>query len=46
MAEWFGNFLLVNILFLSFGIWGVRTLLTKHPILGKGLMRLARRFFF
>jgi hypothetical protein len=46
MAEWFGHMLLVNILFLSFGIWGVGTLLRKHPILSKGLVRLARRFFF
>jgi hypothetical protein len=46
MAEWFGHMLLVNLLFLSWGVWGVTTLLIKHPILGKGLVRLARRFFF
>lgn len=46
MAEWFGHVLLVNILFLSWGIWGVTTLVKRHPLLVKGVMRLARRFFF
>lgn len=46
MAEWFGRFLLVNIVFVSFGIWAVRKLLRENPVLLKGLMRLARRFFF
>lgn len=46
MAEWFGNFLLVNIIFWSLGICAVRKLLRENPVLLKGLMRLARRFFF
>jgi hypothetical protein len=46
MAEWFGNFLLVNIIWITFGIWALRKLLKEHPILGKGLMTVFKRFFF
>ncbi len=46
MAESLGRFLLVNIVFVSFGIWAVRKLLGENPVLLKGLKRLARRFFF
>jgi hypothetical protein len=45
MAEWFGNLLLVNIIFFGWGIWGLRKTLRQNPILGRGLVRLIRRFF-
>jgi len=46
MAEGFGNFLLVNIIWITFGIWVFRKLLRGHPILGKGLMVIFKWFFF
>jgi flagellar biogenesis protein FliO len=46
MAEWFGNLVLVNLMFFSFGIWGVRKLLKDNPVLGKGRVSLAKWFFF
>lgn len=45
MTEWFGHMLLVNIIFWSWGLWGVRKLLREHPILSRGLVSLIRHFF-
>jgi hypothetical protein len=46
MTEWFGNLLLYSIIWLSFGIWGIRKLLREHPTILKGLVSLAKQFFF
>jgi hypothetical protein len=46
MAEWFGNVILVNLMFWSFGLWGVRKLLKDNPVLVKGLWSLTKWFFF
>lgn len=46
MAEWLFRALLINLIFWTWGIWAVRKLLRDNPVLLKGLMRLAKRFFF
>ncbi len=46
MAEWFGNFLLVNIIFWSLGICALRKLFRESPWLKTGVMTVIKRFFF
>jgi hypothetical protein len=46
MAEWFCNALFINLIFWTWGIWGVRKLLKDNPVLVKGLVSLAKWFFF